>query len=244
MADINQQTEEMARKFEQLAQAMVQYDQLTKSSADQKRDADVQAATGIKNFTKGAAAGADAVGELAGAAISAGKSMLEGKKGAAAFNDSIDGMAKAAQAAGVALALLIPGGPAIKLLIAGITALTGAVAGLVKESNIMADKLYKSYSGLAKSGAAASDGMTGVFNDAKKLGLSMNELDSYVQLIGENSKDLVLFAGSVSQGRKRFAEIGNIMDGPVRTGLMNLGMSTQDIADGTAGYLRIQAKKS
>jgi hypothetical protein len=107
MADINQQTEELARKFEQLAQAMGQYDQLTKSSADQKRDADVQAATGIKNFTKGAAAGADAVGELAGAAISAGKSMLEGKKGAAAFNDSIDGMAKAAQAAGVALALLI-----------------------------------------------------------------------------------------------------------------------------------------
>jgi hypothetical protein len=241
MADINQQTEELARKFEQLAQAMGQYDQLTKSSADQKRDAEVQAATGMKNFTKGAAAGADAVGELAGAAISAGKSMLEGKKGAAAFNDSIDGMAKAAQAAGVALALLIPGGPAIKLLIAGITALTGAVAGLVKESNIMADKLYKSYSGLAKSGAAASDGMTGVFTDAKKLGLSMNELDSMVSLVGENSKDLALFAGSVFEGRKQFADMGAAME-PYRKQMIAAGLTQEQINEGTMGYLKLQTR--
>jgi hypothetical protein len=241
MADINQQTEELARKFEQLAQAMGQYAQLTKSSADQKRDAEDQAATGMKNFTKGAAAGADAVGELAGAAISAGKSMLEGKKGAAAFNDSIDGMAKAAQAAGVALALLIPGGPAIKLLIAGITALTGAVAGLVKESNIMADKLYKSYSGLAKSGAAASDGMTGVFNDAKKLGLSMDQLDSMVSLVGENSKDLALFAGSVFEGRKQFADMGAAME-PYRKQMIAAGLTQEQINEGTMGYLKLQTR--
>jgi hypothetical protein len=241
MADINQQTEELARKFEQLAQAMGQYAQLTKSSADQKRDAEDQAATGMKNFTKGAAAGADAVGELAGAAISAGKSMLEGKKGAAAFNDSIDGMAKAAQAAGVALALLIPGGPAIKLLIAGITALTGAVAGLVKESNIMADKLYKSYSGLAKSGAAASDGMTGVFNDAKKLGLSMDQLDSMVSLVGENSKDLALFSGSVFEGRKQFADMGAAME-PYRKQMIAAGLTQEQINEGTMGYLKLQTR--
>jgi hypothetical protein len=241
MADINQQTEELARKFEQLAQVMGQYDQLTKSSADRKRDAEIEAATGIKNFTKGSAKAADAVGELAGAAFSAGKSMLEGKKGAAAFNDSIDGMAKAAQAAGVALALLIPGGPAIKLLIAGITALTGAVAGLVKESNIMADKLYKSYSGLAKSGAAASDGMTGVFNDAKKLGLSMDQLDSMVSLVGENSKDLALFSGSVFEGRKRFADMGAAME-PYRKQMIAAGLTQEQINEGAMGYLRLQTQ--
>lgn len=241
MADINQQTEELARKFEQLTQAMVQYEQLTKSAADQKRDADVQAATGLRNFTKGAEASADAIGELAGAAMSAGKSMLEGKKGASAFNESIDGMAKAAQAAGVALALLIPGGPAIKLLIAGITALTGAVAGLVKASNEMADKLYKSYSGLAKSGGAASDGMTGVYNDAKKLGLSMNELDSMVTLVGESSKDLALFSGSVFEGRKKFADVGQAME-PFRESLIKAGMTQEQINDGTMAYIRLQTR--
>jgi len=61
-------------------------------------------------------------------------------------------------------------------------------------------------------------------------------------LIGENSKDLALFSGSVFEGRKRFADLNKTMDGPVKTGLMNLGMSVQEIADGTMGYLRIQTR--
>jgi hypothetical protein len=241
MADINQQTEELARIMEQVNREMAAYGQISKSTGDQKRDAEIEAATGMKNFTKGAAAGADAVGQLASAGMAAGKAMLDGKKGASVFNDSIDGMAKAAQAAGVALALLIPGGPVIKLLIAGITALTGAVAGLVKASNEMADKLYKGYSGLAKSGAAASDGMTGVYKDAKKLGLSMNDLDSFVGLVGENSKDLALFSSSVFEGRKKFADMGAAME-PYRKQMIAAGMNQEQINEGTMGYLRLQTR--
>ena len=241
MADINQQTEELARTFEQLTRELNSYSQLSRGSADRKRDADIEAATGMKNFTKGAQTGADAVGELAGAAMSAGKAMLEGKKGAAAFNDSIDGMTKAATAAGIALTLLIPGGALIKGIVAGFTALTAATAGMVKASNEMADKLYKSYSGLAKSGAAASDGMTGVFNDAKKLGLSMNELDSFVGLVGENAGDLALFAGSVFEGRQKFAEMGEAME-PYRKQMIAAGITQEQINEGTMGYLRLQTR--
>jgi hypothetical protein len=241
MADINQQTEELARIMEQVNREMALYGQITKTTADQKRDAEIEAATGMKNFTKASGSAADAVGHLANAGMAAGKAMLDGKKGAAVFNDSIDGMAKAAQAAGVALALLIPGGPAIKLLIAGITALTGAVAGMVKASNEMADKLYKSYSGLSKSGAAASDGMTGVYNDAKKLGLSMNDLDSLVGLVGENAKDLALFSGSVFEGRKQFADIGQAME-PYRKSLIAAGMTQEQINEGTMQYIRLQTR--
>jgi len=241
MADINQQTEELARIMEQVNREMAMYGQITKTTADQRRDAEIQAATGLKNFTKGAAAGADAVGELAGAAMSAGKAMLEGKKGAAAFNDSIDGMTKAATAAGIALTLLIPGGALIKGIVAGFTALTAATAGMVKASNEMADKLYKSYSGLAKSGAAASDGMTGVFNDAKKLGLSMNELDSFVGLVGENAGDLALFAGSVFEGRQKFAEMGEAME-PYRKQMIAAGFTQEQINESTMGYIRLQTR--
>lgn len=241
MADINQQTEELARIMEQVNREMAIYGQITKTTADQKRDAEIEAATGMKNFTKASGSAADAVGHLANAGMAAGKAMLDGKKGASVFNDSIDGMAKAAQAAGVALALLIPGGPAIKLLIAGITALTGAVAGMVKASNEMADKLYKGYSGLAKSGAAASDGMTGVYNDAKKLGLSMNDLDSLVSLVGENAKDLALFSGSVFEGRKQFADIGQAME-PYRKSLIAAGMTQEQINEGTMQYIRLQTR--
>jgi hypothetical protein len=167
--------------------------------------------------------------------------MYEGKKGAAAFNDSIDGMAKAAQAAGIALALMIPGGPLIKLFIAGLTAAVTATAEYVKAANDMADKLYKGYSGLAKSGAAASDGMTGVYNGAKKLGLSMNELDGYIGLIGQNSKDLALLSGSVYAGRKQFEDMGEAME-PYRKGLIAAGISQEMINEGSMGYLKLQTR--
>jgi hypothetical protein len=44
--------------------------------------------------------------------------------------------------------------------------------------------------------------MTGVYRDAKKLGLSMDELDSMVSLVAESSSDLVLFGGTVADGRR------------------------------------------
>jgi hypothetical protein len=241
MADINQQTEELARIMEQVNREMAMYGQITKTTADQKRDAEIEAATGMKNFTKASGTAADAVGHLADAGMAAGKAMLEGKKGAAAFNESIDGLSKAATAAGVALTLLVPGGVIIKGIVAGFTAVTAATAGMVKASNEMADKIYKGYSGLAKSGAAASDGMTGVFNDAKKLGLSMNELDSFVGLVGENAGDLALFAGSVFEGRQKFAEMGEAME-PFREGLIAAGYTQQEINDASMQYLRLQTR--
>jgi hypothetical protein len=245
MADINQQTEELARIMEQVNREMAMYGQITKTTADQKRDAEIEASTGMKNFTKASGTAADAVGHLAEAGLAAGKAMLEGKKGASAFNDSIDGLTKAATAAGVALTLLVPGGALIKGLVAGFTALTAATiattAGMVKASNEMADKIYKGYSGLAKSGAAAADGMTGVFNDAKKLGLSMNELDQLVGLVGESGQDLALFAGSVFEGRKKFAEMGEAME-PYRKQMVAAGFTQEEINQGAMSYLRLQTR--
>jgi len=105
----------------------------------------------------------------------------------------------------------------------------------------MADKLYKGYSGLAKAGAAASDGMTGMYKGAKKLGLSMNELDGYIGLIGQNSKDLALLSGSVYAGRKQFEDMGEAME-PYRKGLIAAGFSQEMINEGSMGYLKLQTR--
>lgn len=200
--------------------------------AQEKRSRDIE---------EGARAASNALGALAGAGMSAGKAMLEGQKGAAAFNSSLDGMAESAKMAGMALALMIPGGPVLKLFIAGVTAATTATLKYTQAANTMADQLHKGYVGLAKSGAAASDGMSGLYNDAKKLGLSMGELDSMVSLVGENAKELALFTGSVSEGRKKFADVGEAMEGQRRS-LMNLGMTQQDLNEGTIGYIRLQTR--
>ena len=241
MADTNAQMEELARILEQVNYDMAQFGKLQKQTADDKYDAEVKAKYGINNATKGLASLGEGLTAVAGAGMAAGKAMYEGKKGAAAFNDSIDGLTKAAQAAGIALTLMIPGGPLLKLFIAGLTAAVTATAEYVKAANDMADKLYKGYSGLAKSGAAASDGMTGVYNGAKKLGLSMNELDGYIDLIGQNSKDLALLSGSVYAGRKQFEDMGEAME-PYRKGLIAAGISQEMINEGSMGYLKLQTR--
>ena len=239
MADINQETEDLARLMAEVNRQMRDYGQLTKQTQDQLFDARAKEKFGIQNATVAMNSAGQAVGNLAKAAAGAASELYNGKKGASAFNGALDGMSSAMQNGAKAIGSMFPAakGAAIAFSLA-----TQAVTTYAKAANTMADGLYKGYQGLAKSGAAASDGMSGVFNDAKKLGLSMSELDGFVQVIGENSRDLALFAGSVSQGRKRFADINQIMDGPVRTGLMNLGMSVQDIADGTAGYIRLQSR--
>ena len=182
MADQNQ---ELAEIMERVNREMSLYGQLTKETADAYNDAKV----GIKGFSEATRKAGSAIGKLGDAGMQAASAMYEGKKGAAAFNSSIDSMAESAQMAGTALALLIPGGPAIKLLIAGVTAAATAYAKYTKAANEMSDGLYMGYQKLSKAGAAASDGLTGVYKDLTKLGMGMQDLDSYVKVIGENSKD-------------------------------------------------------
>lgn len=234
MADQNQQ---LAEVMERVNREMALYGELTKDTADALNDAKV----GIKGFSAATRMGGDAIMSVGKAATAAAGAMYEGKKGAAAFNDSITELGTAAKIAGAALALLVPGGPIIKLFVAGLGAAVSATADYVKAANEMADKLYSGYSKMAKSGAAASDGMTGLYNDAKKLGLSMSQLDSYVELVGQNAGDLTLFAGSVFEGRKKFADMGKAME-PFREGLMKAGYTQEEINDASMQYLRLQTR--
>jgi muramidase (phage lysozyme) len=238
MADLNQQTQELAEIMERVNDEMRRFGKISEETANAlKAGSDTRA----RELKAGGAAAADALGSVAKAGMASAKAMYDGQKGAAAFNGSLDAMSEAATAAGIALTFLIPGGPVFKLLVAGVTAAVGALTAYTKAANEMSDKLYKGYSGLAKSGAAASDGMTGLFNDAKKLGLSMNELDGFVSLVGENSKDLALFGGTVFDGRKKFASLGKELEGS-RESFFKLGMSQEEQNKALMGYTRLQAR--
>ena len=241
MADTNAQMEELARILEQVNYEMKFFGKINKELADDKFDAEVKAKTGINNATKGIDKFGEAAGYVAGAAMSAGKAMLDGKKGASAFNESVDGMAKAATAAAVALALMNPFGKVVGLLIAGVTAAVGAVAAYTKAANTMADQLYKTYSGLSKSGAAASDGMSGVLKASNQLGLSMEEMGEFAGQIAANSKDLALFSGSVYEGRQKIGDMGEALKGS-REDFLSLGMGMTDVSDGLLGYMKIQTR--
>lgn len=228
----------------QLADAMrraqedyARYGQLQTTTSEQIFNAQMKVKFGSEDAAKGLKSAGQALGALSGAAIESTKAMYEGKKGMGAFNSSLDELSKAAVLAGTALTLLMPGGIIMKAVVGGLTMAATAAIAYTKAANDMADKLYKSYTGLQKSGGAAADGMTGVFRDAKKLGLSMNELDSFVGLIAENSQDLALFSGTVYDGRKKFADMGKTLE-VSRAEFFKLGLTQTEVNEGMAGYLK------
>ena len=238
MADVNQASQEMAEVIARVSDDLRNFGRVTE---------DTQAALAAGSFRrakeldKASALTAGALGNLAGAGLAAGKAMYDGQKGAAAFNSSLDSMSKAVTAAGAALTFLVPGGFLIKALIGLGTAAVGASIKMTQAANDMADNLFAANSKMAKSGLAASDGMTGIFRDAKKLGLSMKELGVYTNAVAANSAELALFKGTAFEGRQAFANIGASMK-PFRASLEGAGISLEDQIAGTAGYLRLQTQ--
>ena len=241
MADANQVSQELAAALARANQELAQFGKVTEATQAQVTDAQMKAKFGIDNFTKSTATAAQALGQVAAASLGTFKTMAEGKKGAAAFNDQVDQMAKAAELAAVALTMLIPGGPIVKGLVAGITAVTVAViqarAEFQKMSATMSDKLYKSYSDLAKSGAAASTGMTGVLKLSKQLSLNMDELSDLTGIVAGNSQELALMGKSAAQGVQRLGDMGEAMKGSRRE-FLAMGMSVTDVVEGQARYLK------
>ena len=203
------------------------------------------AQTGVKNFAKKADQAADltlkAFTSVATTATESAKAMHDGAKGNQAFNSSLDKMREGVEATGALLTAIIPGGPVVKALIAGLTLATGKLFDLQKVAGQMSDNLFKGFQGLGKSGAAAADGMTGLQEGMRKLGLGVQDMEGYVRLIGESSKDLALFKGSVFEGRKAFEDIGQGMQ-QYNYQLRAAGLTQEEINAGTMSFLRLQTR--
>jgi hypothetical protein len=238
MADINLETERLADAMAEVSRQMAEYGQVTKDTQAKAFDASMKLKFGFDNASAAVNKSGQAVGHLAKAAAEAGKSMYNNQKGASAFNSSLESAGTAVQVFGAALMLL--GGP-ITMLVGGLAILTGGVIKFGKTINDQSDALYKGFQDLSRSGGAASDGMTGLFSDIQKLGLGFQDLEGFTRLIGESSRDLANFGGSVFKGRQEFAKIGQVME-PFRQGLFNAGMTQEQVNEGTMAYLSLQTR--
>lgn len=241
MADQTLEAQQFAESLARANAEMERYGKLTQQTQNDVTDANMKARFGLNNFTQATTTGAEAVISLAKAAIVFGKAMAEGKRGASASNGALDELSNAATLAGTALALLVPGGIIVKGVIAGLTLLTRASIEAAKMANEMTDKLHKGYQELSEAGGAAADGMSGLFEDAKKLGLALNDVGQYTALVTANAKDLALFSGTVFQGRQTFANVVKGMD-QFKMGLMNTGLTQEQINAGAMGYLKLQSR--
>lgn len=238
MADINQASQELAEVLQRVTEEMRQFGRVSEETEAALRAGSFKRARDLDAAGK---LTANALSDVAGAGLAAAKSLYAGQQGATQFNSALDGMAKAATAAGAALTFMMPGGFLVKALVGLGTAATVTAVEMTKAANEMANKLFDANVKMARSGAAASDGLTGLFNDAKKLGLSMNQLGVYADVVSGNAAELALFRGSVFEGRKAFANIGKSMQ-PFREQLEAAGIQLEDQIQGTAGYLRLQTQ--
>jgi len=240
MATLND-PDAVAEALNRVAEDMRRFGYVTDETARKLEDAK----TGISNFAKKADQAADltikSFTSVASAGIEAAKAMHDGAKGNQAFNSSLDKMREGVEATGALLTAIIPGGPIIKAFIAAATLATGKLIDLQKVAGKMSDDLFKGFQGLSKSGAAAADGMTGLQAGMRKLGLGVQDMESYVRLIGESSKDLALFKGSVFAGRKEFENIGKGMQ-QYNYQLRAAGLTQEEINAGTMGYLKLQTR--
>lgn len=134
-----------------------------------------------------------------------------------------------ATAAGVALNVL-----------AGITStLSESFSDLAKFGISVAVKeieaTTKAYKQATSVGALFADGIDGIRRGSVEAGLTMAQ---FTKVIAENSEGLAAYGGSVTGGMEAFKRLHKAML-PAREGLIALGYSIEDIADGTASYMSL-----
>ena len=157
-----------------------------------------------------------------------GKSMYEGKQASETFGTGLQNAITTIEMA------LGPLGLVAKVAFMALGALAKGFTAVTKQG----ESLYKSYQDLAKSGATASDGITGVFNNMQKFGYGIEELDKMVKLVSENSQTLAKFSLTAADGTSAFA---GAMQGLTRDqGLKVLGKMPDEINAAGAAYIKQQ----
>lgn len=175
-----------------------------------------------------------ALQELGAAALKLGGELYKGMEGLSGFAQAADsGVSSVAR-----FASLI-GGPvtkAVSLLAVGLTKYaTAAVA--------QSDKLYKAHKDMAVSGAAASDGIQGVYDMMQQFSLGSDELNKLTGIIAANSQSLAMFKGNVASGARALGEItGEIKDSGLREQFLSMGISMDEQRESAAAYISLQTR--
>lgn len=179
-----------------------------------------------------------ALEDLAQAAIGTATTLQRGNKGLTAYDSQINQLTGTVKGVLGSLQALGPGmGTFGKALGLG----ADAAQALALAATDMGDKLYTSFGALNRAGGAAADGMTGLFNDAKNLGLSMNELSALTDAVGARASDFALFGGSVADARKRLGQMGDQLRDN-REQFLSLGMTMPEVTEGLANYVALQSR--
>ena len=172
--------------------------------------------------------------QMSGAAVKLTSQIYRGEQGLKKHADAVD---SAAEAIGQMTFML--GGPLIKAL----TILTLGFIKLGKAATEQADALFKSYQAISRSGAAAADGLQGVFNMMQDFSLGVDNIDQMNSLIASNAQSLALFQGTVYDGAKAMGSIAkDVKESGLRREFQGLGMTVQEQNETLAGFIALQSR--
>lgn len=225
MADFTEQ--ERADLQRQVMEEMRSYGQLTHSTTDSLRDAQV----GVKGFSKqvrtSTADVAKAYGDLT-------KQLYANAQGLSVFNNAIEATATAVAAFG-----FLMGGPIVKAVSVSLIGLAKAI-GLANEQS---DSLYNTYSKLSEVGGTAADQLSGLRQTSAQLGYviadNVEGMTAFTNLIVDNADTLALFKGTVFEGRQALANVSTQFD-EYRISLRRMGLNTDMQNKGMVSYIRLQ----
>ena len=204
----------------------------------------------LQVFSAGVEGAAKAIGTYSTA-------LYKGERGAIvsakALTDMVSPVLKVIDTLGVIVqvgSFFVPGGLLIKGAVAAGGALLslGAKAGEValKFNEIaaeQADKLFKSFQLLSRSGAAGARGMDDVFDNMQAMGMTVAELDEFNELLSKNSQKLSLMGTTAAQGARAFADIaGGLYKSKLGEQLEMLGMNAGEQREAALAYMDIQAR--
>ena len=214
MADINQQSDELAREFERLRQAVQNNGEGLDKAAEKTAKFGEAAATGAKMLASG----------FKDFALQVGQGNTEFKS----LNGAID--AAAGAAAGLAKTL-----PFVGEAVSAALKATGEAAKFVVNQ---LDQTNKSFQQLSEVGAVTAKGMTGVQQQFLKSGMSM---DGFKKSIIDNSNTLARWGTTVSAGADNFTKaVGDITKSKAGDELRRLGFSADAMGEAAAGFLKQQ----
>ena len=228
------QEDEYAKLLAQANYELAVYGRITEETQESLDDY----SSGVKGLSKATKQAYQGVKQLGAAVGKTATAMYEGKQGASAYNGALDSMGDAADSASKALFAL--GGP-FGLIAGAIAFLIGKAIKATKVVNEQLDNNYNAYKELSKSGAAAGGGMEDAFAGMQKLRMNVQDFKKYGDLIAKNAKELAVFGGTVSEGRKKFEDTSLALQ-PYRLTLLKLGEATDRQADGLAAFIASETR--
>ena len=184
--------------------------------------------------------------------------MAEAAKVTAKLGSSLSGMGDSAISAG--LSMMILGGP-VGLLAGAFTILLGVLGkyfGFQKEMEATAmernaemekkrgeinDKYAEGFRKLGESTLAGADGMTGLKSNLYSLTLTIADIDKYSKVLTDNTKNLALIGGTMTEGVKSFTAVASdLIKSSLGKTLETMGIGVEEMMGHAVQFMAYQNK--